>query len=120
MASITVRETSQTPFSPFIGVPNGLTMPSTVRVVRILAVSYHIICLVTAILAQIEVSLTSIKGRWRQDGDIETRPIPQNPLYVSLKGGWRPLKQWIGHLMAPHTHTPVKAGPHLQLQVLGL
>ena len=89
-------------------------MPSTVVVVRILAVSYNIICLATASLAQIEVCLAAIMGQlWQQVRDMETPPTPQNPLYVSLVDGWGPLKRWIDILMAPYTHTPVQAGPPL-------
>ena len=80
-------------------------------VVHILALSYNIIGLTTAILAQIKVCLAAVMGRWRQVRDIETPLTPQNALYVSLNDGWRPLKQLIGLPMAPHTHTPVQAGP---------
>ena len=86
-------------------------MPSTVVAVRILAVSYNIIGSTTAILAQIKACLAAIMGQWRQVRDMETPPTPQNPLYVSLNDGWRPLKQWIGLPIAPHTRTPVQAGP---------
>ena len=86
-------------------------MPSTVVVIRILAVSYNIIGSATAILAQIEVCLAAIMGRWQQVRDTETPLAPQNPMYVSLNDGWGPLKRWIDVLMAPRTHTPVQAGP---------
>ena len=55
--------------------------------------------------------LAAIMGRSPQVRDMETPPTPQNPLYVSLNDGWRRLKQWIGLLTAPHTHTPVQAVP---------
>ena len=86
-------------------------MPSKAVIFRILAVSYNIIGSTIAILAQIKVCLGTIMGWWRQVRDMETPLAPQNPLYVSLDDGWRPLKKWIGLLMAPHTHMPVQAGP---------
>jgi len=55
--------------------------------------------------------LAAIMGRWQQVGDMETPLTPQNPSYVSLNDGWRPVKRWIGLLTASHTHTPVQAGP---------
>ena len=82
-------------------------------VVRISAVSYNIIDSETAIfLAQIKLCLAAIMGRWRQVRDMGTPLTPQNISYVSLLNDrWGPLKQWIGLLTAPHTHTPVQAGP---------
>ena len=67
--------------------------------------------LTTAILAQIKVCLAAIMGWWQQVRDMETLLTPQNPSHVSLNEGKRPLKQWIGFLMEPHTHMPVQAGP---------
>ena len=86
-------------------------MPYTVVVVRISAASYNIIGSTMAFLAKIKVCLAAIMGRWRQVRDMETPPTPPNPFYVSLDDRWRPLKQWIGLLMTPHTHMPVQAGP---------
>ena len=86
-------------------------MSSMVMVVRILAVSDNIIGSAMAILAQIKVCLATIMGQWRQVRDMETPLTPQNASYVSLNDGWRPLKQWIGLPIAPHTHTHVQAGP---------
>ena len=86
-------------------------MPSKVVVFHILAVSYNIIGLTTEILAQIKVCLAGIMGQCRQVRDVETHPTPPNPLNVSLNDGQRPLKQWIGLLMASHTHAPAQAGP---------
>ena len=63
------------------------------------------------ILTQIKVCLAAIMGRWRQVRDMETTPTPLNPFYVSLDDGWRPLKQWIDVLTAPHTNTPGQTGP---------
>ena len=86
-------------------------MPFTVVVVRILAVSYNIIGSTMVVLTQIKVCLAAIMGRRQQVRDVETPPTPQNPLYVSPNDGWRPLKQWIGLPMVPHTPMPVQAGP---------
>ena len=86
-------------------------MPSMVVVFRIMTVSYNIIGSTTVILAQIKVCLAAIIVWWWQVRDIDTPPAPQNPSFVSLNDGWRPLKQWIGLLTAPHTHMPVQAGP---------
>ena len=55
MASITVCKMLQTASIPFLHIPNGWRMPSTVVVVRILDISQNIICSAIAILAQTEV-----------------------------------------------------------------
>jgi len=86
-------------------------MPLVVVVVRILAVTYNIFGLVIAIPSQIEACVTAIMGQCQQVRDMETPLKPQNPWHVSLMDGGRPLKQWIGLLTAPYTHTPVQAGP---------
>ena len=65
-----------------------------------------------ATLTQIKVCFAAIMMPWQQVRGMETSLTPQIPLYVSLNDGWGHLKRWIGVLMAPHTHTPVQAGPY--------